>query len=209
MEQIKGVSNLKKVISTSALVLVSFVLTVSSASASINIGSNGANSVNKIYSKTKVSNTTVLTNSSNIYNGVVAATSTGGNKANKNTGGNVTVDSGNANTDVRVTNNVGLISAELNGSCNCSCMNPASMAITDNGARSRNRIKSSVKCTNAVMATNNASVANEVAVATETGGNSANSNTGEGSDVEVSTGTATTDVVISNNVGSITLGEGM
>lgn len=195
-----------------SMVLAFALLVVPTASANSTISENGAGSVNRIYSRYSSSSFVGMTNSNSIYNGVLASTSTGGNRANRNTGGGVVVDTGNATTKVDVANNVGMIAVESLPDCSCTCLTPGNSTISSNGERSRNRIKSIRKCETALHLTNQASIVNEVGVSTDTGGNKANSNTSGGDNsqpVEVLTGTGNTEVGVINNAGSIVVGAGM
>ncbi len=71
---------------------------------SCNISGNGVGSINTCKVKIKITNITVQTNTATVDNLVIAGASTGGNSANSNTGGSVTITGGNATVSVTVTN---------------------------------------------------------------------------------------------------------
>ena len=85
-------------------VMIANIATPALAETTIQITGNGADSSN--WSTVAQTNTTTVSqnNSANVTNNVNADAKTGGNDANFNTGGDVQVITGNATTDVDVTN---------------------------------------------------------------------------------------------------------
>lgn len=78
------------------------------------ISGNGANSHNRCNitvntggcKKIKCASGSSQTNNASVSNTVTVSSSTGGNKANKNTGGDVSITTGDSNVDISITNNV-------------------------------------------------------------------------------------------------------
>lgn len=73
-------------------------------SAAVSISGNGADSNNKVNFSFTNSRTVTTENNLNIDNDVNAASNTGGNKADKNTGGDTAIDTGNASVKVKIGN---------------------------------------------------------------------------------------------------------
>ncbi len=164
------------------------------ADTTLEISGNGADSVNNVNLTQSSTTTVVQSNSANISNDVDASATTGGNDANRNTGGSITIDTGNARTDVAVSNAVNSNTANVD----CCSAGDTSVLISGNGADSVNGVtldqgsKSGID----VYQDNNAHIRNDVDARASTGRNDASSNTG--GDVEVFTGDATTKVLVSN-----------
>jgi hypothetical protein len=141
----------------------------------------GADSDNDA-SVTIENNTTVnSTNNADINNTITVNANTGNNSADRNTGDG-SVSSGDINGSVSVANlgnENGNFDSALNLDCNGDCNFSASNSNT--GAGSSNN--SSISFTNNLDLTvqNNASVENNVGANLNTGGNSADRNTGDGS----------------------------
>ena len=71
----------------------------------VNITDNGKGSKNTVVLTTKVANKRYQTNNAHIDNDVDVDNETGDNEANGNTGGDVTITSGNSKTTISITNN--------------------------------------------------------------------------------------------------------
>lgn len=161
------------------------------ASTTLEITGNGADSNNNEAVSVSQSTAVIQTNTSNINNDVYANSNTGGNKADKNTGGIVTVDTGNSKTTVSVDNAANSNVADVK---NCNCSTDAEVTITGNGAESKNDAYLDLSGKTVVAQTNDSNIANHVNADSNTGDNKANKNTG--GDVEITTGKAWTDVEI-------------
>ncbi len=156
------------------------------ADLNLEISGNGADSNNTVVVQSSNTNVVTQTNNANISNNIDVSTDTGDNKANKNTGGNVTVATGDATSSVGVTNNANSNTAQVK-SCG-SCLGDLQGKISGNGADSDNALSVDVESTNFVTQQNTADVSNNVNVKADTGDNKANKNTG--GNVEISTGDA-------------------
>jgi hypothetical protein len=185
--------------STAALALGSFGPSVLGAT-NITINGNGSDSDNEV--EFSQSNTTQVSqhNTADIENNVDANASTGGNSASRNTGGDVSVDTGNATSNVEVTNNANSNVAHVDGCC----VSDVNLKIAGNGDDSENTIdlagRQGISNSVRVDQTNDADVENDIDANASTGYNDADRNTG--GDVRVETGNATTNVKVGNNLNS-------
>ncbi|HEX7455884.1 MAG TPA: hypothetical protein VF303_00235 [Candidatus Nanoarchaeia archaeon] len=141
----------------------------------------GADSTNNATVSIQNNTTINSSNSANISNNISVWASTGNNSADKNTGDG-SVHTGNITGSVSVTNTGnenGLFDSQIDLNCTGNCSFNASNSNT--GAGSSNN--SSISVTNDVGITvvNEADVENNVGADLNTGGNSADKNTGDGS----------------------------
>lgn len=142
-------------------------------------------------------------NEATVTNSAISVAYTGDNSADYNTGSG-TVESGNAATDVNIENDVNTNVTTID-------INPGTELTAENnttGAESDNDASASIENDINVENENNAFVYNEVISESDTGGNTANYNTGSGS---VTSGNATVTFGSTNNVNSntTTVGGGM
>jgi hypothetical protein len=151
----------------------------------------------------------VQSNSAVVTNNVSSNSSTGGNSASDNTGGDVLVKTGDATSDVTVANTLNSNTAKVD----CCDQGDITAKISDNGSYSDNKIEvdTSKRRDNnetQVFQDNTAAVSNNVDSSAKTGDNSAKRNTG--GDVTVSTGdaTATVDVSTTANANMAQVGGG-
>lgn len=72
----------------------------------VTISGNGADSHNSASINVNKQKTVTQNNNANISNSITVKQETGGNKANKNTGGNTTITTGSSFSDIAVTNKV-------------------------------------------------------------------------------------------------------
>lgn len=177
-------------------------LGLSNPSAKFVISGNGANSNNSI--QAGLTNVTAVEqdNSAHVKNNVDADASTGGNDANFNTGGEVTIDTGDATTDVDVANAVNFNHADVD----CGCLMDVLAKVAGNGADTKNIITLGLANVQSMAQDNGACLYNDVDGEAKTGDNDANSNTGEAdTDPTVNTGNATsnTDVENEGNVNNV------
>lgn len=169
------------------------------AANSVTISGNGTNSHNTVKIKNVKKVTVSQTNVSSVVNGVSTTNSTGGNKANGNTGGDVTVTSGDATSTVTITNN-----GNTNGAIvpTCGCENPGdtTIGITGNGEKSHNKVTVTNKDITTVSQSNVSETSTSVVISNSTGGNKANNNTG--GSVDVTSGDASSTVTVTNEGGT-------
>lgn len=147
-------------------------------------------------------------NRARIVNYVDADADTGNNDANRNTGGNVSIDTGDASTRVDIDNMANFNFADLD----CGCLLDLWAKIAGNGSDSDNHIRVWVEDVRQIFQDNDWSCGgklgrrirrqipcNNVDADADTGGNDANRNTGDPEgDPSVETGNADTEVLIEN-----------
>lgn len=193
------------VIATGAILMYSFVPPAFAAT-TLQITGNGSGSENKAEVSTQQETTVVQKNDANITNNVDAKAQTGDNQANDNTNGNVSIHTGSATSTVDVSNAANKNQADIS---NCgTCNGNTEVTISGNGSNSENKAELENKNQTSVYQDNNARINNKIYAEAETGENSANRNTG--GDVGITTGSATTNVTVSNsaNANSAKIGSG-
>lgn len=161
---------------------------------------NGAGSENKAKIEVDTTTTVVQDNEAKIINKIDLNSDTGHNKANYNTGGDVSITTGSASTLLSVKNSANANFAELD-SCG-GCDYDVVVENTQNGAESINKAKADIDNTTEVFQTNTAFVKNDLDVNTDTGHNKANYNTSDNGTVAVETGPSDTTVLVDNAVNS-------
>lgn len=167
------------------------------AETTIEISGNGADSTNKAYVDMDKSTNVVQSNSADVYNKVDADANTGDNSAKKNTGGDVSIETGDATTDVKVENTLNSNTASVD----CCAAGDVDVLISGNGAGSNNKADLDVnqekgsQYSTGVFQTNTAEVKNKVYTDADTGDNKAKENTG--GDVSIKTGDAEATVNVS------------
>ena len=170
------------------------------SSLSLKILDNAADSDNDIvvdvYSKTKV----YQDNYADFYNKVDADADTGDNDANKNNGGNVSIDTGDAEVDVTVDNLANFNWADVN----CGCVfgdGGLEVLVEGNGFDSNNTVNGDFDSIQKIDQDNDADFDNKVKnTDADTGNNDANkNNSGGNGDPSIETGDADVDVNVSNS----------
>lgn len=133
------------------------------------------------------------TNEALVTNQVTVNTDTGNNSAERNTGGNVDIDTGDADSSVNVQNTLNTNSADVD----CCQAGDVEAKISGNGDNSDNDIDLDInqkvenEANTGVTQYNQAMVENSIRVTGNTGGNSAGRNTG--GNVDISTGDINSD----------------
>lgn len=158
------------------------------------ISGNGSNSSNTAVVTKSQSVVVVQSNFAHIDNHINANTSTGENSANDNTGGDVTVNTGSATSNVNVENKVNANIARVK-ECD-GCEEKVKAEIKGNGSDSDNTAIIDTFSDTAVYQENFACIDNHVNANPNTGKNEADRNTG--GDVSITTGPATANVNVKN-----------
>ena len=171
--------------------LLSVVSPVLAAETTLEISGNGSDSDSTINLGQSNTTAVVQSNNANVTNDVVANADSGHNDANRNTGGDVTVDTGDAKTDVKVSNSLNSNTASVD----CCGANDTSVLISGNGDKSDNDVNLTESSKTEVYQDNKAYVKNDIDADANSGKNDANRNTG--GSVEVATGDATANVDVS------------
>ncbi len=188
-----------------ASTLILQMATPAFASTTLEISGNGADSVNTTTIARQQATNVVQSNNADINNDVNVDADTGDNEANKNTGGAVGIDTGDATVAVSVLNQANSNSVDLD---NCDCEGDVEVLISDNGADSVNTAAVATLDTTLVVQENNADIDNDIKTDADTGDNEANKNTG--GDILVETGDATITIGVSTkaNGNSASIGGG-
>lgn len=173
-------------------------------SAAIVNSGNGSDSTNSGSAVIVNNNDTTQTNSANIVNGLYQSAVTGDNSASKNTGGDSTITTGDANVTGTIitsvnTNVAGVAVAEFNvledttgdivldfgNICisNCGSVRDAVVKNTGNGADSTNNSSLDVTNNNTLNQLNDVILVNNMDLFADSGNNDANKNTGGNSNV--------------------------
>lgn len=167
---------------------------------SATISGNGSRSDNTIDLDISNDSTIVQDNNANFRNRIDANSRTGDNRADDNTGGDVTIDTGNARSMVDIDNMANFNSA----SSDCGCLLDLTAKISGNGTESDNRLTADLTNDLSVFqgeerSGNRARFDNLVDANSRTGDNRSDDNTGVPHDgILVFTGNSTSDHTISN-----------
>ncbi len=181
------------VFATGLLVANTLLPAAALADTSVTISGNGAGSTSTTSLTNSNTTTAVQNNSATVTNTIDNSAQTGHNTASGNTGGEVTVSTGNANIDTTVTNT-------LNGNraaVGCCTNGTSSTTISGNGAGSANSASLEQANTNQLFQTNRAEVENSVTSRSVTGENTAGNNTG--GTTRILTGDANIQSTVSTN----------
>jgi len=179
------------------LVLLSAVFaTPAFADTDVVIGGNGSHSDNTVRVDEDSTTTLRQSNDTTISNTVSVNNNTGHNTASGNTGGDVTIRTGDATSDVNISNQAGENIANINGCCE---NGDTTLKILGNGSHSDNLIDFSRDANLTLIQDNDTDISNDVNVHNNTGYNSADGNTW--GDVTIETGDANSQVNIHNEAG--------
>jgi hypothetical protein len=144
----------------------------------VSIHGNGSHSDNEIDISGSKSTSIVQNNSSRIVNDVNVSNNTGGNSANDNTGGEVSIQTGDASSEVEIVNHGNSNVLDM-GDCGCH-NDDLSVVISGNGYASDNEISIDKDEDKEIVQNNDTYVTNDVNVDNNTGYNEADDNTGGG-----------------------------
>ena len=154
--------------------LLGTILTGSAFAADLTISGNGNNSENEIEVENSNSTSVFQGNFTDVETGVVSVANTGGNSADKNTGGNVSTDTGDATSKVNVSVSGGSNTANVEP---CPCDNTPTARISGNGNNSENEIEVENSQRTTVAQVNKVWVGTSVMSIANTGKNNADKNT--------------------------------
>lgn len=182
-----------------AIVLIALVipalLSASSAEAEeLVISGNGSSADSQITVSTTTNTTVEQSNQASIQNDVQLDLNTGENSTSDNTASDTQITTGDINTQVSTDTsaNVSMVSLDC-------CPNPEStIAVTDNGSDSQNSINFAQKLDTQINIYQNAYIQNSVTGSANTGGNSANDNTGGSVTIETGNINVSSNIVNKN-----------
>ena len=179
-------------ISSSALVFG--LMAPAAFAADLEISGNGVHSDNNITVVTTNVFDLNQTNNTDVDLNINATAKTGKNTANDNTGGNVTIDTGNATSNVTVVVTGGSNDATVTP-CGCD-ETTLSALISGNGGHSNNDVTKVKTNVNTNKQKTKTKVKGRVNSKAKTGKNTANDNTNGTVDVTTGNGNATVDVTV-------------
>jgi hypothetical protein len=172
----------------------------------VTVSGNGSDSDNYVKLKNSNNNSVFQTNKADVYNNVDTDAKTGGNDANRNTGGDTVIMTGNAQATSNVSTAANANSAKVGGSNGNG--GKLTAIISGNGANSDNDIHLYLDQDVVLKQDNNADIDNVVDANATTGYNDANDNTG--GDVVIDTGwakaTANVDNMVNFNAADVDCG---
>jgi hypothetical protein len=142
---------------------------------SIEISGNGAFSDNSVDFTQRNTTRVVQSNDSNISNTVRVSNDTGGNSSSFNTGGDTTIRTGNASSDVSIVNEGNSNVANLQS---CGCESGTDISIHGNGAFSENGVDVDTSRNTSLVQRNTQDIDNNVHVDNSTGNGSYDSGSG-------------------------------
>jgi hypothetical protein len=179
---------------------VASVPTASADPVNLNVMNNGSDSLNNIINSQTGNTVVEQDNVANVANTVNANAKTGSNNTNKNTGGDVSVMTGNADTLVGISTSANSNTAAVgNGSSdNAAIGGNVAANVNGNGADSANGVAMELNNGATIYQTNAAEVANNVTSKADSGKNKANENTN--GDVQVLTGDASNITGVNNDL---------
>lgn len=158
----------------------------------IKISGNGSDSDNTVNFQNNSATDVVQANYANVSNYVDVDAKTGGNDANDNTGGEVSIETGDADVVVDVKNAVNQNVASVGGNGG----GDVDVEISGNGSGSDNEANVGINSLTTVFQNNVADISNDIDVDAETGDNDAKDNTG--GEVSIETGDANVEVDVEN-----------
>lgn len=138
----------------------------------ITVSGNAADSSNNVNISSSQSNEVAQTNNAQVSNQVELSSNTGDNTASENNGGDVNIDTGNANATSEIVN-AGINQSYTQIDC---CPQDTTLQIKGNGSDSNNNITYSQNSNTNVNVNNSASINNYVKGTANTGYNTANEN---------------------------------
>jgi len=196
----------KKIFATLSLSAMMLNLAVVPASAmEFIVEGNGVESDNDVIIHTEQETTVSQENEFNAENNINASASTGGNDANRNTGGDASVSTGDATSNVGVANAGNTNEAVVD--C-CTSAQNADVLISENGDSTDNKVVLHNDNKVAVNQQNKSNVENNINNSASTGWNDANRNTGGSVEITTGTAAATTTVFNGGNVNSAVVSGG-
>ena len=160
------------------------------------ISGNGTRSENNVVLDQGGETFVTQVNVADVTNAVSVASATGDNNANNNTGGDVSVETGDAKATVKLSTDANANSARVGDDSLLGDGGSLSARIIGNGSFTDNDINLTAGSLTTITQTNSADITNAVGIASDTGGNDANNNTG--GDASVDTGNVDVDVTVDN-----------
>ena len=185
-------------LASSALMLN--MLSPAFASTTLYTGGNGSNTENEIEVEIEQTKLVEQSNSTDISNKFNIDLGTGDNEAEDNTGGDVSIKTGDTDVIIDVENAANENVASLS-SCG-TCAGETEVTIAGNGTNSENEVELELETSVWAVQDNHADVDNDIEIDAETGDNDAEDNTGGESSIETGSFVGFIDVANSLNFNS-------
>lgn len=158
-----------------AISIYSFVFVPLASASEITITGNGSDSTSQVQTQTDSNTQITQTNSADISNEVTAEANTGNNQASDNSGGDVSIETGDSDSHISVENSG---NTSIVNSNDCCAENETGLNITGNGSNSDNQINYNQDNSNNVNVYQNANISTSIVGFINTGNNRANDNSG-------------------------------
>lgn len=194
----------KKLLATLSLSALMLNVAILPAQAlTLEVSGNGVDSDSEIRVESEQKTEVSQENNFNVSNNINANANTGSNSASRNTGGNATIDTGDATSTVAVQNAGNLNEAAVD--C-CASAGNVDVLISENGDSTDNEVKLETENKVKLSQENSSNVNNNINNDATTGWNDANRNTG--GNIEITTGAARAATLIFNggNINSAVVG---
>ncbi len=187
---------------TSALLFS--VVTPTFAATEIRISGNGSGSDNTVSANKNSTTSVQQSNSATISNDMSTSSNTGSNRASNNIRGNVRINSGDADSSVKISNMANMNHVSV-GDCN-GCNGDTDLRVSGNGSRSNNRINLDMDTDMRVSQDNSSRIDNTIDTENNSGDNRADNNSR--GDVMIRTGDTRSAIQVSNdtNMNHVSLG---
>ena len=143
------------------------------------VSDNGSGSESEVQLTQDTETNVTQTNEANVANDVDVSANTGDNEASDNTGGNVAIETGDVTENISVDNSVN--SSVVETGC---CPQEVTATISGNGADSENEIDLEIENETQISINQLAYITNNIQGTANTGGNTANDNTGGNVSIE-------------------------
>jgi len=193
----KNTRKIFAVLSLNAMLLQAIVLPAQAMT--LELTGNGVSSDSEIKIKTEQRTEVNQENVFNVSNNINASANTGSNRANRNTGGDANIDTGNATSLVSVTNAGNTNEAVVD--C-CASAGNTDVLISGNGDSTDNKVDLKNKNVINVNQENRSNIANTVNNNAVTGWNDANRNTGGSVTIATGKAMALTEILNGGNMNS-------
>lgn len=202
--------NIKAKITTAAVTgaLIFSAITPAFAATDIQVSGNGSRSDNNVSVSQSHTTTVDQSNDADFNNDIRTSSNTGNNRASGNTGGDVSIDTGNTSSFVGISNMANMNQASLG---NTGGNGDTDINVSGNGSRSDTTIDVDMDSDTNVSQDNRSRIDNMIDSRNSSGNNWANDNTGRNSrnsSVDISTGDSDSEVLVSNSSNWNSFGNG-
>lgn len=157
------------------LLLMGSMVSSKALAEEIVVSGNGSESSSEVNVSQSTNTNVESTNTATVDNNVQTNANTGDNSVSDNTGGNTQVQTGSISTTTNIQNAANTSIVTVNNCCESGSTN---VTVAGNGSGSSNNATVSTSQTNNVNISNAANITNNISINANTGGNTANDNSG-------------------------------